>query len=353
MFVLNVRNVHEALPEALLMLKGQGEVRETRYGKVLEFPGPVTTVYRQPCERVMFHPTRDANPFFHLFEALWMLGGRNDVAYVSQFAKKISSFSDDGETFRGAYGHRWKKWFGFDQLNEIIKNLKKNRDCRRQVLQMWDAKTDLLEQEGKKDLPCNDVATFQIGSDGRLNMCVFCRSNDIVWGCYGANAVHFSVLLEYMASCIDVKVGRYEQISINWHGYVSTLEPIADLVDVAAEPYNREKQMLTPYDGESGIKPYKLMRVPKDTWDQDLHMFLDEGNNALGYRDPFFRNVALPMLDAHETFKSVPQSCERYTRTLKCIEYIAADDWRRACLEWVLRRQSKFLMASDNGVAYE
>ena len=79
MRVLEMRNVHCALPRALQELERVGQARESRNGPVIVFPDPVTTVYAKPCERVMFWSERDANPAFHLYEALWMLAGRDDV----------------------------------------------------------------------------------------------------------------------------------------------------------------------------------------------------------------------------------------------------------------------------------
>ena len=104
MKVLSVRNVHEALPRALKLLQQQGIERPSRNGPVLQAPWPVTTVYQNPLERVVFWPERDANPFFHLYESLWMLAGRNDIAPLTRYAKNMANYSDDGETQHGAYG---------------------------------------------------------------------------------------------------------------------------------------------------------------------------------------------------------------------------------------------------------
>ena len=82
MHVIRARNVQEALVVGLQDLRRYGVERESRNGPVVVFPEPVTTVCERPEERVLFHCERDANPFFHLFEALWMLAGRNDLAYL-------------------------------------------------------------------------------------------------------------------------------------------------------------------------------------------------------------------------------------------------------------------------------
>src|ERR1017187_3661662 len=108
MRILHVRNVHEALPRALALLEQEGVERPSRNGPVLLGPS-VTTVYERPCERVIFWPERDANPYFHLYEALWMLAGRDGIAGPARYAKQIREYSDDGVVLHGAYGDRWRK----------------------------------------------------------------------------------------------------------------------------------------------------------------------------------------------------------------------------------------------------
>src|SRR5690242_7931923 len=153
MLVIDANNVNGAWHQAKLFLNRSGVLRQSRNGEVLEYPDPVTTKYRYPRERVLFDEKRDSNPFFSFFEGLWMLAGRNDVAWISQFNKRMMSYSDDGVTYHAAYGHRWRQHFDKDQLPEIIDLLKGNYDERRAVLQMWDPRTDL--GRNGKDLPCN------------------------------------------------------------------------------------------------------------------------------------------------------------------------------------------------------
>jgi hypothetical protein len=350
MYVITARNVHEALPMGLELLKKQGLRRDSRNGDVIVMDSPVTTQYLNPTERVLFWPDRDANPFFHLFESLWMLAGRNDVGYVAHFVKRMKTFSDDGETFHGAYGYRWRNWFDYDQLAVIIKNLKANHSCRRQVLQMWDAKSDL--GFAGKDLPCNTQVYFSISHDGALDMTVCNRSNDVIWGAYGANAVHFSVLQEYMALSIGVPVGRYWQMSNNYHAYTTTYDPLQHLADAAPDPYRKAPN--NPYEIQV-MDPFPLMSSPREQWDSDLKMFIEEGA-VMGLKDPFFRRVAVPMLIAYELFKQ-KDDAGRYDRAIEHLtQNCQAPDWKMACIEWVQRRKVKAIQraqAEDDGVAYE
>lgn len=328
------RNVHQALPEMLDQLNRFGLRMDSRNGGVLKFDSPVSTLYTEPRERVLFWADRDANPFFHLMESLWMLGGRMDVAFLAQFVKRMEEYSDDGETLHGAYGYRWRTLMGMDQLELISSALKIDPTCRRQVLQMWDAGYD-LDQIDKRDLPCNTQAYFQRTKEGALDMMVSNRSNDMLWGAYGANAVHFSVLQEYIAARIGCKVGRYWQVSFNMHAYTKILDKtkIQNLCLLVGDAYKMNR--LDPYASEE-VAPFPLVNGPIEQWDEDLKMFLDSNGVVIGLRDVFFRRVAVPMMEAHIHWRNgnIPEAINR-------AKNIAATDWRKACIEWLQRRVKK------------
>lgn len=330
--VIEVNNVHQALPEACFRLSLQNEERSSRNGKVRVFLGPLATTYLDPRNRVLFWAERDANPFFHLFEALWMLAGRNDVEFVQRYNSQIGQFSDDGQRFNAAYGYRWRHHFGRDQLESIASSLRANPSCRRQVLTMWDP-VDL--GSSSKDVACNTTAYFQVDNDGRLDMMVCNRSNDLIWGAYGANAVHFSVLQEYLATLIGVRVGRYHQVSMNAHVYerhwdlVETLaREVSDWGDAPADPYDK-------------VIAFPLMNVASHVWDAELSRFLGPIGEADLDRltDPFFHNVCRPMELAWRAFKDKSLGDERIPKALEHLgEMPENDDWRLACTEWLQRR---------------
>jgi len=282
-----------------------------------------------------------------------MLAGMNDVETVAEIVNNMRNYSDDGVTFHGAYGYRWRHHFGFDQLPVIIVALKKNPDCRRQVLSMWDAPVD-LGRKGK-DLPCNLQAIFQIAPDGRLDMTVTNRSNDMVWGAYGANAVHFSYLHEFMARSIGVPQGIYRQVSANFHTYREQLGKVAGLADKA---YNgnkpREMWAHDPYQNGT-VQPYPLMAIPSEEWLEELSMFFSDPY-AVGFRDPFFRRVAIPMYKALRAFKNVGDP-HRYDYALEQLEEVKATDWKLAAVEWIHHRKAaaeqRLKQAQDDGVNRE
>lgn len=229
-------NCHQALADGIRAVLLNGEETMSRNGPVLTIPEPVRIKYVNPRSRVLLSPTRDANPFFHLAEAAWMLAGRNDLETLQKYVSTFDKYSDDGQTLHGAYGHRWINHFGVDQLEKIVEELR-TPGSRRAVLGMWDPAADIPKlSTGGKDVPCNTHAYFCIRNGG-LEMTVCNRSNDAIFGCFGANLVHFSVLQEYLAYRLDVAVGAYYQFTNNLHIYTDVfgkekLERIVQECDV-------------------------------------------------------------------------------------------------------------------------
>ena len=261
MKTVHARNVNEAYAIGMNMLSTSGIQEESRFGKVLVMPSPVTTTYLQPTERVLFDKKRDCNPFFHLMESLWMLD---------------------------------------------------------------------LNKKGK-DFPCNLAISFRVNKDqffdkSNLDMTVFNRSNDIIWGAYGANAVHMSILQEYIAACLDIDCGRYYQVSNNYHAYV----------DVLARTGIPDPGPFDLYEmGQVDTIP--LVDDP-DHWMEDLNTFMEApeiGATPL-YINNFFAHVAEPMRRSWNWYKN-----KDYPGALEMTEEIFANDWRLACHQWLTKRFEK------------
>lgn len=367
MIVNNARSVSEALAQGLHAIRVNGIAKPSRVGDVLVAPQPVMTVYQNPLNRVLLSPMRDANPFFHVMETLWMLAGRNDLPWLTRFNSRFASYSDDGgKTQPGAYGYRWRNYFGHDQLQDIILELKQNPDTRRCVLAMWDGgsrhswfnvhTTELSEVElqpgdfyaavgGSADVPCNTHAYFDT-IDGRLNMTVCCRSNDIIWGAYGANAVHFSFLLEYLSAMTGIPMGVYRQFSNNFHLYTNVV-PREELMPLARNVEDNDPYLTKPVYGAALKAPIEpARRVPLVTDPETFDAELQEFNAWDGYgpydvearfTEPFFHSVAAPMYRAYMAFKDKKGYALAIEHTLD----IKDSAWQQACTEWLLRRKVK------------
>ena len=342
MDVIKCRNVNDGFIKGMDMLSfDQEDIKESRAGNVIEHECAVSTVYERPWERVLFEEVRDANPFFHFMEGLWMLAGRNDLTFVKQYNNRMGDYSDDGETLHGAYGWRWIDYFRdgssvalgtINQLDIIIERLKDDPTDRRCVLQMWDPVND-LDRKGV-DVPCNTTIYFKIRNN-RLLMTVCCRSNDVIWGTFGANIVHMSMLQEYVASAIDVEIGEYTQVSDSFHAYTKVFDEMhSRLEESDAFDYYSMKHFENPYSNKS-INYYPMFNSDNiEDWNKELVKFLDRKPfENIEFDDVFFSSVAVPLQDAWFLHKQ-GETDDAMSEVQNCI----ATDWATAGFDWLLRR---------------
>lgn len=345
MYAIQARNVCEAWDHFRMLFQQAESTRfrevSPRGRKTLEHTGPVVTQYWRPEECVLHDPVRDANPFFHLYEALWMLAGRNDVARLAYYTPQIKAYSDDDKTFNGAYGNRWRVYFGQDQLQSIVEQLKKDPESRRAVLTMWNP-TDLWVNS--KDVPCNTQAYFKI-RDGALNMTVLNRSNDAVWGCYGANAVQFSFLQQYIARQLMVEVGSYVQFSDSLHVYVDGKE--GEVWDRCIKNGGTDRRnpvgLLNDYSPGNFRTPHKYW--PHDFSLEEAEGFTQHPGGLPSLVTPMNQRssqwlfkVAYPVLRAFQVYKEA-NAREAFQFLVR--EARADDAWVVAAVAWMRRRAIK------------
>ena len=318
------RNVNSALEDGLWLLKISGVHTNSRNGVVIRAPGPVITHYKRPEERVLWSSLRNANPFFHLMESMWMLAGRNDVAWVEKFAKQMREYAEPAGHIHGAYGHRWMTAFGFNQLTQIVNHLNEFPDSRRAVLQMWSANLD-LNQNMAKDIPCNTHAYFERRNES-LDMTVCCRSNDIIWGAYGANAVHFSILQQFLAEALGLKQGVYNQFSNNYHLYTGFGPGKKLMEEIGA--YSRGDKYetnawLTPriVHGAAAGTIFGIQTFCASDWEVDAADYTD---------NPFIITVLDPMRKFYMLRKEGVLDSSILMTMIEC-------DWKYAALDWAER----------------
>lgn len=322
-YVIQAKNVNWALTDGLMWLREAGIAEESRGGPVLVAPGPVVTEYLRPTERVLFNATRDANPVFHLMEAIWMLAGENLAEFLVPFNSRFKEYAEEDGRVHGAYGYRWRYHFGQDQIARLIEELQNKPQTRQAVLAMWDPARDLGVQ--KNDIPCNTHAYFDRRGDV-LNMTVLCRSNDMLWGAYGANVVHFSILQELIAAGVGVPVGVYRQFSNNFHLYTN-LPQVNTLLATPPTVYD-------PYEKGECTSMALISDEAGETW-QD---FIDDCEKLISpdggeYATQFFRIVARPLFRAymHRRLK-LPYG--------KIMEALPNDvDWVLSFKQWLSRRE--------------
>jgi hypothetical protein len=317
---LTCKNIPHALVEVGWLLKTVGVVSDSRNGEVIAAPGPFTLTILRPTERVLLDPERDANPFFHLAETVWMFAGGQGVEFLTLFNKRMAEYSDDGTTLHGAYGHRWRKHFYRDQIMDTIALLRSDPDTRRAVIAMWDAEVD--GRGDGKDYPCNTHIYFRM-MGGTLEMTLCNRSNDVVWGMLGANAVHMTYLHELIARGVGAPVGAYRVFTNNAHTYL-------------ANPYTEHLLALRPsVDGYAGrgLTPTPLLHgdeLPRDLLADCKRAVMQPYDSK--FTTVWMQTVYAPVRDAWFARKAGDPDYR------DLLLEVVATDWRVACLEWCARR---------------
>ena len=133
---------------------------------------------RRPTARLSRTETK-GTVFSCLGETLWYLAKTNELDFINHYLPGYSKYSDDNHTVYGAYGPRLFKMRGkIDQIGNIIRLLRKKRNTRQAVIQLFNAE-DIVEAH--KDIPCTCALQFLI-RDGRLHMMTNMRSNDAYLG---------------------------------------------------------------------------------------------------------------------------------------------------------------------------
>jgi thymidylate synthase len=301
-------------------MKYDGIVENSRNGLVMIHPMAVTTVYKIPEERVLFDSERRPNPFFHLAECVWIMSGSNDLAWISKFNSNMGTFSDDGKTINGAYGHRLRSYFGKDQITTVVKILRSSKEDRRAVLTMWDPRNDLGSIS--KDVPCNTQVYLRINSVA-LDMMVTCRSNDVIWGAYGANAVHFSFLQEYLAWAIGVEVGTLCQVSFNYHIYERHWHLLKRNLTNEENPYTNP---------QCAVLPLRDRYCTPEEFLFDCEVLV--GTDDYMPESAFLRQVFIPMQYAWENRAHVEEALEAISPMPQC-------DWKLAAYAWFNDKENK------------
>lgn len=258
------RTINEAVYNALDELIVYGDRTSNRNSGVL---GDSSVIYNafttidNPRSRHLGLVGRKNNIFATIAETFWVFSGHDEVdPYLSFYLPRVIDFSDDGKTWRGAYGPRL---FKYDQLDDVIEQFRNEGIfTRRAVLYIGtpelDTKQSLRDKynlENTKDRPCNMVCDFFVTPDKKLHMNVKSRSGDVLWGFGSINIFEWTFLQEFILQELkreidpDLTMGTYNHHVTNLHLYDKTGSQGYDVLD------NRLSQKLTLQNNKPLIFP--------------------------------------------------------------------------------------------------
>lgn len=223
--------------------------------------------YLDLCERIMQYGSLDSNPrpkyvdgtpahtisvFFHTFtftpndipllfskkvfvrqaieEILWIWRDRSNIVQDLQ-DKKVhvwDEWQDENGTIGKAYGYQLAQEVGhtgFNQVDNLIHNLKTNPESRRHIVHLWNVK----EIDEMELTPCI-WQTQWIVQDNKLHLEVMARSNDMALG-NPFNCIQYWVLHKLIAQEVGIEAGNIVFVMTIPHLYDRHQRTIAKQAD--------------------------------------------------------------------------------------------------------------------------
>ncbi len=151
-------------------------------------------------------------------EQIWFISGsRKPEEFLREYTKIWDDFTNPNDVITTAYGYRWRKHFGRDQLGLLIELLQKEPSSRHGVVVAWDPANDGLSMFKKKNVPCPYTFTVNI-MGGRLHMHNIIRSNDFILGA-PSDVSGFALLQCILAQKLGLRPGVYTHSVSNAHVY--------------------------------------------------------------------------------------------------------------------------------------
>jgi len=171
-------------------------------------------------------------------ELLWFLSGSTNIKPLQDQGIRIwDEWADENGELGPVYGAQWRKWEGwgmrglglgpggpvkvllkFDQIKDLIANLKKDPYSRRHVVTAWNpAQIDEMALP-----PCHCLFQFFV-QDGKLSCQLYQRSADIFLG-VPFNIASYALLVHLIANEVGLEVGEFVHTFGDLHLYANHLE---------------------------------------------------------------------------------------------------------------------------------
>ncbi len=161
-------------------------------------------------------------------QAWFIMGSRKPEDFLRNYTKIWDAFTNPGDVVTVAYGYRWRKHFGRDQLQLLIDLLKNEPGSRHGVIVTWDPSQDGLSLQKKKNVPCPYTFTVNIIA-GRLHLHNIVRSNDVILG-VPFDVFGFALLQCLLAQELGVRPGIYSHSISNAHIYDTHYEAAKEII---------------------------------------------------------------------------------------------------------------------------
>lgn len=203
----------------------------------------VALVIENPLSCLYQNEFRSSQFKYIAAEFMWYFMGRNDVAYISKYAKFWESIKNYDDTVNSSYGYLLfnnPNEHGLTQYQWALESLRKDKDSRQAILHF---NLPIHQRHGNKDFVCTVYGIFQIRNN-RLNFTIHMRSNDVILG-LPTDIAFFAVLQSQMLSHLkwyggteyrELELGTYTHIANSFHIYERHFELANKMITRKFEP---------------------------------------------------------------------------------------------------------------------
>jgi thymidylate synthase len=213
-----------------------------------------------------------------IYELLWFLRGDTNVRWLQENKVTIwDEWADENGNLGPVYGKQWRHWvkrskprkfaesdptlfdlsefivepaaistgarirtgeWGVDQIQEVIKQIKKNPDSRRLIVSAW----NVADIDSMALPPCHCLFQFYV-SDGELSCQLYQRSADIFLG-VPFNIASYALLTLMVAQVCGLKPGEFVHTFGDLHLYSNHVEQAK--LQLSREPRPLPQMKLNP-----------------------------------------------------------------------------------------------------------
>ena len=144
-----------------------------------------------------------------IHELLWFIKGETNIKYLTDNGVSIwNEWADENGELGPVYGKQWRSWEGangkvFDQLTDVIHQIKTNPDSRRMIISAWNV-ADLPEMAL---MPCHTMFQFYV-AEGKLSCQLYQRSADVFLG-VPFNIASYALFTMMIAQVCDLEPGEF------------------------------------------------------------------------------------------------------------------------------------------------
>jgi thymidylate synthase len=179
-----------------------------------------------------------------IHELLWFIKGDTNVKYLQENGVRIwDEWARADGSLGPVYGKQWRQWENkegevFDQLMDVIHQIKTNPDSRRMIVSAW----NVGELKEMALMPCHALFQFYV-ADGKLSCQLYQRSADVFLG-VPFNIASYALLTMMIAQVCDLNPGEFIHSFGDVHIYSNHMNQVKE--QLSRKPFPLPQMKINP-----------------------------------------------------------------------------------------------------------